>query len=152
MDFSLFFRLFNKFLFEPLSHKNMENAILAGWLYKQGERGLVKGWKKRWFIVSPDAPDVIRYQRKANDQEEKGVINLSHVTNVRVNDKGDQKQKGEYSFQVETPNRIYYRSAKDQESVNYWVEGIKKVRILFLLYFAHILLIFKFILVIFFMK
>jgi hypothetical protein len=24
--------------------------VLQGWLLKRGEKGLVKGWKKRWFI------------------------------------------------------------------------------------------------------
>ena len=102
-----------------------KSCVLSGYLYKQGDRGPVKGWKKRYFNISKETPTLIRYQRKPNDQDILGNINLELVTGVKLNERGFSG--GQHSFQIETPGRIYFLAAPDQTSVNYWMNGIKDV-------------------------
>ena len=121
----------------------LEDAILSGFLQKQGEKGLVKGWKKRWFIVSPDAPKYIRYQRKVSDEEELGRINLELVSGVTPSEKNNGN---EWAFFVDTPNRRYHLLAPDKETMMYWISGIEKVRYF---YFIFFFLLFFFFLIVF---
>jgi PH domain len=66
---------------------------LAGFLQKKGAKGMIKGWKKRFFILFPD--NIIRYY------DEFGFINLNDVEEVRPSNSGD------HLFEVVTPTRVY---------------------------------------------
>lgn len=93
-------------------------------MYKLGEKGLVKSWKKRWFIVHPNSPSLVKYQKRPGDLEELGSINLSSASAV----KQSERSKGEgFAFQVDTPGRIYYLLAPDEPAMRYWINGISKL-------------------------
>ena len=102
-------------------------------------RDSVKGWKKRWFIVSPDAPKYIRYQRKVSDEEELGRINLELVSGVTPSEKNNGN---EWAFFVDTPNRRYHLLAPDKETMMYWISGIEKVRYFYFIFFFSSFLLF----------
>ena len=102
-----------------------QEALLSGFLHKQGEKGLVKGWKKRWVIVTPDSPHLIRYQRKVMDPEELGQINLTQVQSVQAGDRNDRGN--EWLFYIDTPGRRYNLLAPDEDTMKYWMEGVEKV-------------------------
>lgn len=103
----------------------LEDALLSGFLMKQGEKGIVKGWKKRWFIVTPEEPTQIRYQKKISNAFELGHIDLTKVTAVKPSDRNEKAN--EWAFNVDTPNRRYNLLAPDEESMQYWICGIEKV-------------------------
>lgn len=49
-----FFRRFPAFFSPPIAQFEMsdiENSLLSGWLKKKGDKGIIKGWKNRWFQV-----------------------------------------------------------------------------------------------------
>lgn len=100
-----------------------EEYILQGYLQKLGDKGIVRGWKKRLFIVTQTEPTQIRYMKKENS-EELGFIDLTKVISVTPNEKTD---KDDWPFLVETPTRKYYLLANSEENLNYWIKGIEKV-------------------------
>jgi hypothetical protein len=101
-----------------------QEALLSGFLQKQGDKGLVKGWKKRWFIISPEAPHLIRYQRKVLDTEVLGQINLALATAVKP---VERNHGSEWPFYIDTPGRRYNLLASDEETMNQWITVVEKV-------------------------
>ena len=49
---------------------------LEGWLQKQGVKGMVKGWKKRWFVLFPGEYHINYYQTR---QEVSGLVPVDNV-------------------------------------------------------------------------
>jgi len=84
---------------------------LAGFLQKKGAKGMIKGWKKRFFILFPD--NIIRYY------DEFGFINLNDVEQVRPSATID------HMFEVVTPTRVYELQAGSAEEQESWVSTLK---------------------------
>jgi len=96
---------------------------LEGHLFKQGEKGIVKTWKRRWFCVRGT---LMYYYRSRLDFKHKGVIDLEIATTIRVNK--DEKRKEAFEFQIATPNRIFYLLAPNEHEMWYWVNGLNALR------------------------
>jgi len=104
-----------------MEHKPSVASLLnpdkQGFLTKQG--GLVKNWKRRWFVLKGDK---IYYFKAQTDQDVTGVIELSSKSKVK---KDEIKGKNNL-FSVSTTNRVYFMypdSLSDQEA---WISEIQK--------------------------
>jgi hypothetical protein len=54
---------------------------IAGYLLKRGEKGLMKGFKKRWFIFNGEESDKkVYYYEARDDKKDLGAIQMEHVT------------------------------------------------------------------------
>mmetsp|Transcript_2777 Transcript_2777/g.8716 ORF Transcript_2777/g.8716 Transcript_2777/m.8716 type:complete len:746 (-) Transcript_2777:52-2289(-) len=99
-----------------------ESCALKGFLLKQGERGLVKLWKKRWFALH----DEYKLYYFTASGTARGYIDLRTVVNAHEtpDNLGHNKKRGEWVFQVNTPRRVYYLLANSEANMQYWVNGI----------------------------
>jgi len=99
---------------------------LEGFLLKQGEKGVVRGWKKRWFqqvgyklFYFENKPD----WRAGFSGIEKGFIDLSQVTYIKdVEVKNPENLK----FEIHTPRRIYSLSVLKRDQLFLWIDGLNK--------------------------
>lgn len=116
---------------------NTQQVSLCSYLLKRRPSGLVKGWKKRWFVLRGDH---IYYYKKQGDDSPLGAIYCADIFDVtrnagemnmklspnrdshtlRLKDVG---QKGEHAFNIITPDRTYQLWADTEELRNYWVDG-----------------------------
>eukprot|EP00029_Vermamoeba_vermiformis_P008115 TRINITY_DN3704_c0_g1_i1.p1 TRINITY_DN3704_c0_g1~~TRINITY_DN3704_c0_g1_i1.p1 ORF type:complete len:292 (-),score=37.17 TRINITY_DN3704_c0_g1_i1:258-1133(-) len=86
-----------------------------GWLKKRGDKGIVKGWKNRFFVLEAD-PDKLYYYRSRGDPKPLGFIELSKVFSLhKTND-------GAFGFAVCVPGRIYYLQAFSEGERAKWLE------------------------------
>lgn len=58
---------------------NLRNIKLEGWLQKRGEKGAIKRWTMRWFVVKGGVK--LFYYAK-NGENSKGFIDLLQTTEV----------------------------------------------------------------------
>jgi len=103
-----------------LVNKYIKNhgILIEGELSKQGEKGPIKGWKVRKFILTSDK--IIRYY---NGPKEMGSIPLSSIASVNNSAALDKP----LDFNFVTPNRTYYLRAASLEEKQKWVLGIDRI-------------------------
>lgn len=108
---------------------NMEDCAMFGQLQKLGAKGLVKSWKKRIFVAKKDSRFVEYYRHYPDEAGPQGTIDLADVTQVRPceNNLSLKKEKGEWAFEVITPDRVYYLLAPDEKTMQYWISGIQNL-------------------------
>ncbi|GAM21414.1 hypothetical protein SAMD00019534_045890 [Acytostelium subglobosum LB1] len=89
---------------------------LQGYLRKQGEKGLIKAYKKRWFIQKDSK---LFYYEKEGDTQPYGYINLLDMLSVRTIDSG---------FELATTGRIYNLQVLRPSDLSYWTDGLKELK------------------------
>eukprot|EP01125_Pyxidicula_operculata_P022477 TRINITY_DN920_c0_g2_i1.p1 TRINITY_DN920_c0_g2~~TRINITY_DN920_c0_g2_i1.p1 ORF type:complete len:821 (-),score=287.32 TRINITY_DN920_c0_g2_i1:81-2543(-) len=106
---------------------------VQGWLFKRGEKGLVKGWKERYFKTSiASQPPVILYAADGdkinNPSTVLGTIDLRSITGVSANDSllSSFKRGATYrGFEIKTNlGRVYYLIAPDDKELEKWTTFI----------------------------
>jgi len=85
---------------------------------KQGEKGITKIWRMRWFRLQGEK---LLYFRSEESEELLGAIDLRNVTDVVV---PSTSQKS-FIFQLQTAGRSFLLSVEKQSHLDYWVSGIK---------------------------
>ncbi|XP_031556555.1 TBC1 domain family member 2B-like [Actinia tenebrosa] len=96
---------------------------LCGFLNKQGEKGLIKTWKSRWFVYDEGRCRLF-YYRTPQDHVPLGFIDVANAT---------------LSFQVENPERLnqfdicvaernYHLQAKDKQTMMFWLQQLQVKR------------------------
>lgn len=93
-------------------------AFLEGYLEKQGANGLVKAWKKRYFVAKGSKLWYYKQSMSGYDQRA-GFIDLTAVTKV---EQGSGKDK--LQFQIHSQSRTWYLAAATEEDVQYWLSGL----------------------------
>ncbi len=85
---------------------------------KQGEKGITKIWRMRWFRLQGEK---LLYFRSEESEELLGAIDLRSVTDVVVPSAGQKS----FVFQLQTAGRSFLLSVEKQSHLDYWVSGIK---------------------------
>jgi len=94
----------------------MKPPLLQGYLKKQGEKGIMKSFKKRWFQQKDTK---LYYYEKEGDTTSFGFINLPDMTSIKTVDSG---------FELATPTRVYVLQVLKPSDLNYWTEGLKEYK------------------------
>jgi hypothetical protein len=92
---------------------------MEGYLFKQGEKGLVKSWRRRWFLMD----DEKMFYFKDKGEPVVGFINLNQAGTVTVNDRTHARDG--YGFQIETNQRVWYLSAPSVPERESWMKAIQ---------------------------
>eukprot|EP01102_Stenamoeba_stenopodia_P000384 TRINITY_DN1035_c0_g1_i1.p1 TRINITY_DN1035_c0_g1~~TRINITY_DN1035_c0_g1_i1.p1 ORF type:complete len:156 (+),score=18.15 TRINITY_DN1035_c0_g1_i1:239-706(+) len=105
-----------------IDSSSLGECRLEGWLMKQGEKGVVKGWKRRWFILIgyrlfyyAQKPNSIK--NKITAKPEKGFIDLNMLSKIIVS-------KQPYRFELHTPVRVWILNAERSADRDLWVSGL----------------------------
>eukprot|EP01094_Clydonella_sp_ATCC50884_P017755 TRINITY_DN3157_c0_g1_i1.p1 TRINITY_DN3157_c0_g1~~TRINITY_DN3157_c0_g1_i1.p1 ORF type:complete len:224 (+),score=112.36 TRINITY_DN3157_c0_g1_i1:52-672(+) len=91
----------------------MSSNILEGELHKQGEKGLIKSYKKRNFCLRDDG-----FLRYYDGTTEKGAIDMTLVNEVRTEDEDG------VDFELVTEGRVFHLRANTNEDMKYWLRGV----------------------------
>ncbi|KYQ93125.1 villin [Tieghemostelium lacteum] len=98
-------------------------TVLSGYIFKLGQKGLMKFYKKRWFVV-PENQDTIFYYESKLDMKLYGQINIKDILHVCAS-KNESFNKGStWGFEMTTPGRVYYLYASTEHDRIYWIEGV----------------------------
>lgn len=103
-----------------IDSSSLGKCRLEGWLLKQGEKGVVKGWKRRWFILIgyklfyyPQQPS----RKNLTPTNEKGFIDLNMLSKIIVS-------KQPYRFELHTTVRKWILNAETSSDRDLWVTGL----------------------------
>jgi hypothetical protein len=89
---------------------------MKGWLSKQAPSGMLKMWKKRYFVLRDDK---LLYFDDANLSNTLGVIGLEGAS-VCATPQGKTGQ-----FQIIAPGRIFHLQAPSEESMESWLKNLR---------------------------
>jgi len=89
-------------------------AYVTGFLVKRGEKGLIRGYKRRWFVLNKAARTFSYYETKLSPQPIKTVA-LTASMSVECS------KHHPSSFELVTPGRTYYLSADTEQEMKQWV-------------------------------
>jgi len=99
-----------------------------GWLYKRGDKGMSKGFKKRYFVLRDYK---LRYGPKqfSGDEKlnEKMMYSLKLSTEIHAIPYVHQ-----YAFAIELPQRSVILRAESKEVMDHWIDVLQKARETFL--------------------
>eukprot|EP01102_Stenamoeba_stenopodia_P017447 TRINITY_DN624_c0_g1_i1.p1 TRINITY_DN624_c0_g1~~TRINITY_DN624_c0_g1_i1.p1 ORF type:complete len:749 (-),score=234.13 TRINITY_DN624_c0_g1_i1:126-2372(-) len=98
----------------PAAHGTPPPTQLSGWLKKQGEKGPIKSWKKRYFRQSDSK---LFYATNNTTLTSSGFIDLQQVTSILPG-------KGPTVFDLVTPTRTFHLKAFDTNDRKRWIEGL----------------------------
>ncbi|XP_047145794.1 TBC1 domain family member 2B isoform X1 [Hydra vulgaris] len=109
---------------EDLDHENktkQENEQrLCGYLLKLGAKGILKGWKHRWFVYD-NRRCMLYYYRKPQDSEPLGCIDISICT---FSYSADEKSL----FQISSNDRTYHLQAENRNAMMFWLQELQARR------------------------
>jgi hypothetical protein len=91
---------------------------VSGYLNKKGEKGIVKLWRKRWFVMDQNS---MTYYDKENGSKKKGQIATKDIVDVLP---GQTK----HGFNLVARNgRIYELQAMNQDDFSKWTKAVRSV-------------------------
>ncbi|CAB3999718.1 Hypothetical predicted protein [Paramuricea clavata] len=99
--------------------KDSSKTKLCGFLGKLGEKGIIKTWKKRWFVFQARSC-LLYYYRNPDDTTALGHINISEATFAMNISSGRMDQ-----FDICIANRVYHLQAQDQQTALYWLQQLQ---------------------------
>ncbi|XP_013784589.1 TBC1 domain family member 2B-like [Limulus polyphemus] len=99
-----------------------DNSKLCGYLNKLGSRGLLKSFKRRWFVFSENSCKLY-YYRAPEDLLPLGEIDISKATLSF-----DVSPEKPGLFTVSTPEKEYILEAKDRNTCLFWLQELQKWR------------------------
>ncbi|XP_001626296.3 TBC1 domain family member 2B isoform X2 [Nematostella vectensis] len=111
---------------DPLDKSKKQSATpkLCGFLNKQGEKGLIKTWKTRWFVYD-ERRCRLYYYRTPQDCVPLGSIDLGNATfSFEVDPTAERLNK----FDICTPARDYHLQAKDKQTMMFWLQELQTRR------------------------
>jgi len=100
---------------------------LEGYLFKKGDVGAIKTWKKRWFYLHKnrlfyyiEKPQDAKVGHGAQATKAKGFIPLADVESIET------LTGRKFGFQVKTLERIYLLQAPSGEVRQYWIDNLNR--------------------------
>jgi hypothetical protein len=95
---------------------------MSGWLHKRPPSGLVRTWKKRWFVITLEQLDAeAKYYTTSACDDLKGCINLMELLEIRV-DAADPLK-----FDLVMKDRVFELQAPTTELREQWTSVVSTV-------------------------
>eukprot|EP01119_Soliformovum_irregulare_P014845 TRINITY_DN4097_c0_g1_i1.p1 TRINITY_DN4097_c0_g1~~TRINITY_DN4097_c0_g1_i1.p1 ORF type:complete len:497 (-),score=101.57 TRINITY_DN4097_c0_g1_i1:89-1579(-) len=111
----------------------VQNCIVEGYLYKKGDKGLIKAWLKRWFSLKDG---FLYYYRNRFSNELCGKIDLSIVSLIRATHPSSFSQAlfpvlhelgTDGYFKIVAGSRTFFLLAETKEEMEKWVRVLEQV-------------------------
>lgn len=104
--------------YEKFVDSMTEDERLSGYLKKKGDKGLVRGWKLRYFEEKGNR--IVYYAMTGAERVQKGSILIDAIMSV------DSVTDHPVIFYVTVPGRTYVLQALQEEDKKKWLEGLSK--------------------------
>lgn len=99
-------------------NQDLYKPIKTGYMHKLGGQGMLKNWKKRWFVLKHDG--CLYYYKTKDEIDPLGAVVLTNYTLVKARDAGKQ-----HAFKISKYKaRTYYFYTETEEDMNSWAKAI----------------------------
>jgi len=101
----------------------MTSQKVAGWLEKKPDKGLVRKWKKRWFVLK--GTELSYYNSDKDKEKAIDLIDLTKMQSCSANKDAGEGAKT-FGFNFTIPGRTYHLRASTESARSGWVERLKQ--------------------------
>ncbi|XP_035876513.1 uncharacterized protein LOC118499499 isoform X4 [Phyllostomus discolor] len=95
-----------------------------GYLHKRTHSGLVKGWRKRWFVLKHDG--CLRYYRHKKDEGKCPPLGAITLAGAEVNTDSSLGKPFVFSCVPQSGNRTFCLCATSNQEMKRWLEAMNK--------------------------
>ena len=111
----------------PARKDSARRVAMSGYLLKKGASAMSwQTWQRRWFVLDR-VDNRLYYSIDKDSPTYRGFINISDITTVHPSFfHGTRKEKGDWPFEIHTPDREWLLQASSQEERTQWIDVINQ--------------------------
>ncbi|XP_055009768.1 uncharacterized protein pdzph1 [Boleophthalmus pectinirostris] len=95
-----------------------------GYLHKRTQSGLIKGWRKRWFVLTHDC--CLHYYRHKRDEGKRLALCTIKLEGAEVGPDLSLGKQFVFKCRPLLENRVYFFCATSNQEMKRWIEALEK--------------------------
>ncbi|XP_077478136.1 uncharacterized protein pdzph1 isoform X2 [Stigmatopora argus] len=103
---------------------NVPRPACRGYLHKRTQSGLIKGWRKRWFVLTPDA--WLCYYKHKRDEGKCQAVAALKMEGAEVGPDLSLGKAFALKCQPASAERTYYLCATSGQEMKRWLEAMER--------------------------
>ncbi|XP_077594066.1 uncharacterized protein pdzph1 [Stigmatopora nigra] len=103
---------------------NVPRPACRGYLHKRTQSGLIKGWRKRWFVLTPDA--WLCYYKHKRDEGKCQAVAALKMEGAEVGPDLSLGKAFALKCQPASTERTYYLCATSGQEMKRWLEAMER--------------------------
>ncbi|XP_076875766.1 uncharacterized protein pdzph1 isoform X2 [Brachyhypopomus gauderio] len=103
---------------------NTPRPACRGYLHKRTQSGLLKGWRKRWFVLKHDC--WLYYYRNKRDEGKSRALSAMKLDGAVVQADGSLGKPFVFKCWPVSRNRVYYFCATSSQEMRRWLEAMDR--------------------------
>ncbi|XP_037339701.2 uncharacterized protein pdzph1 [Pungitius pungitius] len=103
---------------------NTPRPACRGYLYKRTHRGLFKGWRRRWFVLTHDC--CLFYHRHKRDERKKRALFAVKLEGAEVGPDLSLGKPFVFKCRPQSSSRVYFLCATSSQEMKRWLEAMEK--------------------------
>ncbi|KAF3702405.1 Pleckstrin -like proteiny domain-containing family A member 5 [Channa argus] len=103
---------------------NTPRPACRGYLHKRTQSGLIKGWRKRWFVLKHDC--CLYYYRHRRDEGKRRPLSAVKLEGAEVGKDSSLGKPFVFKCHPQSGNRMYYLCATSNQEMKRWLEAMEK--------------------------
>ncbi|XP_042251957.1 uncharacterized protein pdzph1 [Thunnus maccoyii] len=103
---------------------NTPRPACRGYLHKRTQSGLIKGWRKRWFVLTHDC--CLYYYRHKRDEGKRQALSAVKLEGADVGPDISLGKPFVMRCRPQSGNRVYFFCATSNQEMKRWLEAMEK--------------------------
>ncbi|XP_029920965.1 uncharacterized protein pdzph1 isoform X2 [Myripristis murdjan] len=103
---------------------NTPRPACRGYLHKRTQSGLIKGWRKRWFVLTHDC--CLYYYRHKRDEGRRPALSAVKLEGAEVGPDVSLGKPFVFKCCPLSGNRVYFFCATSNQEMKRWLEAMEK--------------------------
>ncbi|KAM6473193.1 uncharacterized protein PHA67_006089 isoform 1-T1 [Liasis olivaceus] len=103
---------------------NIPCPTCRGYLHKRTRSGILKGWRKRWFVLKHDG--CLYYYRNKKDEGKGRPLEVTKVQGAEIGLDNSLGKPFAFKCVPQTGNRVFYFCATSVQEMKRWVDAMEK--------------------------
>ncbi|XP_034566100.1 uncharacterized protein pdzph1 [Notolabrus celidotus] len=103
---------------------NTPRPACRGYLHKRTQSGLIKGWRKRWFVLTHDC--CLYYYRHKRDEGKRQALSGVKLEAAEVGLDVSLGKPFAFKCRPQEGNRVYFFCATSNQEMKRWLEAMEK--------------------------
>uniref|UniRef100_A0AAQ6IJ62 PDZ and pleckstrin homology domains 1 n=1 Tax=Anabas testudineus TaxID=64144 RepID=A0AAQ6IJ62_ANATE len=95
-----------------------------GYLHKRTQSGLIKGWRKRWFVLTHDC--CLYYYRHKRDEGKRRALSAVKLEGAEVGQDTSLGKPFVFKCRPQSGSRVYFFCATSNQEMKRWLEAMEK--------------------------
>ncbi|XP_030423649.1 uncharacterized protein LOC115653958 [Gopherus evgoodei] len=103
---------------------NTPRPTCRGYLHKRTHSGILKGWRKRWFVLKHDG--CLHYYRHKKDEGKCKPLDVTKLEGAEIGVDSSLGKPFVFKCMPQTGNKIFYFCATSNQEMKRWLEAMDK--------------------------